>query len=190
MHKKTRTGFTPKDDQIIYSWIHKAREINMALLGKTLYQQMERRVSCSVAYSKQPADDALQYPHHTWQSWMDRWKRTLSKRPARVRVALDDGPDGPVMEYNNGQSSKPRGHAGANAEPGTWHNVQSPRTPSMDSDKKAVTGRRFTADDDAILREEHSRVMEEQTIGLATPAIWGRIELQASCSSAIKPGRF
>ncbi|KAH9208487.1 hypothetical protein DL95DRAFT_449855 [Leptodontidium sp. 2 PMI_412] len=64
--KKTRTPFSPEDDRILMEWVSRAERKGLPTLGNALYQQF-----------------AEKYPHHTWQSWLDRWKRYVSvkKRP-------------------------------------------------------------------------------------------------------------
>ncbi|PVH78402.1 hypothetical protein DL98DRAFT_573149 [Cadophora sp. DSE1049] len=64
--KKTRTKFSPEDDRILMEWVARAERKGSSILGNTIYQLL-----------------AQKYPHHTWQSWLDRWKRYVSvmKRP-------------------------------------------------------------------------------------------------------------
>ncbi|KAG4438097.1 hypothetical protein IFR05_006418 [Cadophora sp. M221] len=64
--KKTRTPFSAEDDRILMEWVTRAERKGLPIMGNALYQQL-----------------AEKYPHHTWQSWLDRWKRYVSgkKRP-------------------------------------------------------------------------------------------------------------
>ncbi|KAL2069429.1 hypothetical protein VTL71DRAFT_14108 [Oculimacula yallundae] len=64
--KKTKTPFTTADDNILMQWVTKAERKGRPILGNAIYQEL-----------------AQKYPHHTPQSWMDRWKRyvSLRKRP-------------------------------------------------------------------------------------------------------------
>ncbi|KAH7346285.1 hypothetical protein BKA65DRAFT_274014 [Rhexocercosporidium sp. MPI-PUGE-AT-0058] len=64
--KKTRTPFSADDDRILMQWVTRAERKGLPILGNAIYQQL-----------------AEKYPHHTWQSWLDRWKRYVSakKRP-------------------------------------------------------------------------------------------------------------
>ncbi|KAK0120208.1 hypothetical protein ONS95_011614 [Cadophora gregata] len=73
--KKTRTKFTPEDDRILMEWVIRAERRGSSLLGNTIYKQL-----------------AIKYPHHTWQSWLDRWKKYISatKRPTLPEDDEDD----------------------------------------------------------------------------------------------------
>ncbi|KAK0739055.1 Rap1 Myb domain-containing protein [Apiosordaria backusii] len=55
-----RVPFTEEDDRILIEYVHDRWE---AKSGNKIYKELEE-----------------QYPHHTWQSWRDRWVKTLSKR--------------------------------------------------------------------------------------------------------------
>jgi len=73
--KKTRTKFSPEDDKILMEWVIRAEQRGSSILGQTIYQQL-----------------AQKYPHHTWQSWADRWKKYVSQR-ARPTLPEDDDED-------------------------------------------------------------------------------------------------
>lgn len=62
--KVGRTPFTPKDDVILAKCVIAAERMGSGLSGNTIYQALERR-----------------QPHHTWQSWRDRWVKVLRNKP-------------------------------------------------------------------------------------------------------------
>ncbi|KAH7410667.1 hypothetical protein BKA64DRAFT_359350 [Cadophora sp. MPI-SDFR-AT-0126] len=76
--KKTRTKFSPEDDRILMEWVTRAERKGSSILGNIIYQQL-----------------AQKYPHHTWQSWLDRWKRYVStkKRPTLPEDDEDEDED-------------------------------------------------------------------------------------------------
>ncbi|KAK2811235.1 hypothetical protein FQN50_002332 [Emmonsiellopsis sp. PD_5] len=65
--KMHRLPFTAKDDQILYDWVDNCKQKDAKLSGNKIYQQLEE-----------------QHPHHTWQSWRDRYVKTLRDRPRPV----------------------------------------------------------------------------------------------------------
>ncbi|XMA17404.1 hypothetical protein WAI453_010195 [Rhynchosporium graminicola] len=70
--KKTRTKFTPADDQLLEQMVARAERKGLPILGNVIYKEF-----------------AARYPHHTWQSWMDRWKKYLSSS-SRPSLPEDD----------------------------------------------------------------------------------------------------
>lgn len=65
--KVGRTPFTPKDDVILTKCVIAAERMGSGLSGNAIYQALERR-----------------HPHHTWQSWRDRWVKVLRNRPRPI----------------------------------------------------------------------------------------------------------
>ncbi|RAL62554.1 hypothetical protein DID88_004404 [Monilinia fructigena] len=61
--KSTRTPFTAADDRLLTKWVLKADRKGLSTKGNRIYMELE-----------------AQYPHHTYQSWLDRWKRQLLPR--------------------------------------------------------------------------------------------------------------
>ncbi|TGO85409.1 hypothetical protein BPOR_0398g00030 [Botrytis porri] len=58
--KSTRTPFTPEDDRILTQWVLEGERLGRSTKGNQLYIELAER-----------------YPHHTYQSWLDHWKRHL-----------------------------------------------------------------------------------------------------------------
>ncbi|OJD25920.1 hypothetical protein ACJ73_02708 [Blastomyces percursus] len=62
-----RSAFTAKDDQILYDWVKPFEEKGGQIGGNKIYQQL-----------------AEKYPHHTFQSWRDRYLKKVKDRPRPV----------------------------------------------------------------------------------------------------------
>ncbi|TEY70091.1 hypothetical protein BOTCAL_0111g00090 [Botryotinia calthae] len=58
--KTRRTLFTTEDDRILTQWVLEGERLGRFIKGNELYIELAER-----------------YPHHTYQSWLDRWKRHL-----------------------------------------------------------------------------------------------------------------
>ncbi|PGH08232.1 telomeric repeat-binding factor 2-interacting protein 1 [Blastomyces parvus] len=69
--KGHRSAFTAKDDQILYDWLKPFEEKGGQIGGNKIYQQL-----------------AEKYPHHTFQSWRDRYLKKLKDRPRPVAPEL------------------------------------------------------------------------------------------------------
>ncbi|EEP76369.1 predicted protein [Uncinocarpus reesii 1704] len=65
--KGRRTGYTAKDDQILYDWVKPIEKSGGAIRGNKIYQQLEEL-----------------HPQHTYQSWRDRYLRVVKDRPRPV----------------------------------------------------------------------------------------------------------
>ncbi|KLJ11366.1 hypothetical protein EMPG_13363 [Blastomyces silverae] len=65
--KGHRSAFTAKDDQILYDWVKPFEEKGGQIGGNKIYQQL-----------------AEKYPHHTFQSWRDRYLKKVKDRPRPV----------------------------------------------------------------------------------------------------------
>ncbi|OJD12039.1 hypothetical protein AJ78_07310 [Emergomyces pasteurianus Ep9510] len=65
--KGHRSAFTAKDDQILYDWVKPFEEKGGRIGGNKIYQQL-----------------AEKYPHHTFQSWRDRYLKKVKSRPRPV----------------------------------------------------------------------------------------------------------
>lgn len=84
MGKATRTPFTIEDDQLLWNTVQQAKAAGGHLKGNELYKGIE----------------AIN-PRHTWQSWRDRYVKTLQNRPPRQReptVAANPPPSPPTEE--------------------------------------------------------------------------------------------
>ncbi|KAI1434722.1 hypothetical protein GGR50DRAFT_660542 [Xylaria sp. CBS 124048] len=110
--KATRHRFTPEDDKLLTIFVTEKERLGEAISGTKIYREFEK-----------------QYPHHTYQSWRDRWVRKLRCMPHP-----------PVSE--RAQSSQPNdalasSSRGAKAGKGVVANVKG----------------RFTANEDALILE-------------------------------------
>ncbi|KAI1653300.1 TRF2-interacting telomeric protein/Rap1 C terminal domain-containing protein [Daldinia decipiens] len=62
--KTTRTKFTAEDDLILRRWVASNERKGESVAGNVIYKQLEDK-----------------YPHHTYQSWRDRWVKILQHLP-------------------------------------------------------------------------------------------------------------
>ncbi|KAK4643665.1 hypothetical protein QC761_406170 [Podospora bellae-mahoneyi] len=67
--KGTKTPFTPKDDQMLLSWIRQKEEAGESIKGNAIYREL-----------------AAKYPHHTYQSWRSRYVEKLLHLPPQQSV--------------------------------------------------------------------------------------------------------
>ncbi|KAI1303997.1 TRF2-interacting telomeric protein/Rap1 C terminal domain-containing protein [Xylaria venustula] len=108
--KLTRKRFTEEDDQILTRFVTKRERLGEPTSGNDIYKEL-----------------ADEYPHHTWQSWRDRW---LKKLKAIARPLVSD----------REQSPQPGGpSAGSGLEN------------AVNKSPVARTRARFTAEEDDIL---------------------------------------
>ncbi|TGO40108.1 hypothetical protein BHYA_0042g00410 [Botrytis hyacinthi] len=84
--KSTRTPFTAEDDRILTQWVLEGKRLGRSTKGNQLYIELAER-----------------YPHHTYQSWLDHWKRHLlpSYEAGKVRYKRDDNLPCPNRESNS-----------------------------------------------------------------------------------------
>ncbi|KAL0261351.1 hypothetical protein SLS55_002781 [Diplodia seriata] len=74
-----RTPFTTDDDNELHAWVKKCEAEGRSINGNGVYKDLERRNG-----------------NHTWQSWRDRWVKTLSKKnPRTVTVNVNPPPSPP-----------------------------------------------------------------------------------------------
>ncbi|KAI8964524.1 TRF2-interacting telomeric protein/Rap1 C terminal domain-containing protein [Daldinia sp. FL1419] len=62
--KTTRNMFSEEDDDILRRWVASQMRKGAAAKGNEIYKTLEAK-----------------YPHHTYQSWRDRWIKILSRQP-------------------------------------------------------------------------------------------------------------
>ncbi|KAF7861773.1 hypothetical protein EAF04_007656 [Stromatinia cepivora] len=74
--KTTRTPYTAEDDRILTKWVLKAERMGRSTKGNQIYMEL-----------------AARYPHHTYQSWLDHWKRYLLPRheAGKLHYEAEDG---------------------------------------------------------------------------------------------------
>lgn len=70
--KGSRTRFTQADDQILYNWLTPYRERGGAYRGNEIYKQLE-----------------IKYPHHTFQSWRDRYLKKVVHMEMSITDHID-----------------------------------------------------------------------------------------------------
>ncbi|KAJ4393131.1 hypothetical protein N0V93_002338 [Gnomoniopsis smithogilvyi] len=85
--KVGRTPFTSKDDLILTRWVVAEERMGNVLSGNVIYKALERK-----------------HPHHTWQSWRDRWVKTLR---SRTRVTFSDEEIQAEIDRHRNQSPEP-----------------------------------------------------------------------------------
>ncbi|KAL8771845.1 MAG: hypothetical protein Q9209_002783 [Squamulea sp. 1 TL-2023] len=85
--KSGRTKFTSDDDHQLVNWVNGIEQRGGATSGNEIYKQLEAK-----------------NPRHTWQSWRDRWVKTLKNLPRSAFISQDAPPTLPA-----GQSIKPVG---------------------------------------------------------------------------------
>lgn len=80
--KTSRTPYTAEDDRILTKWVLKAERMGRSTKGNQIYMEL-----------------AARYPHHTYQSWLDHWKRYLLPRheAGKLHYDIEDG-DSPSPE--------------------------------------------------------------------------------------------
>ncbi|KAI1141238.1 TRF2-interacting telomeric protein/Rap1 C terminal domain-containing protein [Hypoxylon sp. FL0543] len=118
--KATRNKFTAEDDSILTEWVTRKERNGEATLGNDIYKELEAK-----------------YPHHTYQSWRDRWVKRLQHLP-RPKISTRDPSPSPVQ-----QPAEPPAHP-------------SPSVPMNFGSAKAGHAsyrarNRFTKEDDDIL---------------------------------------
>lgn len=90
LQKGTRTKFTPEDDQIVYDWVEPLRLAGGPYKGNKIYEQL-----------------AELQPHHTFQSWRDRYLNYLEKS-THLKVTERMQPDPDVVDENIERPAKRR----------------------------------------------------------------------------------
>ncbi|KAL9029435.1 MAG: hypothetical protein Q9196_002329, partial [Gyalolechia fulgens] len=73
--KSGRTKFTAEDDQVLINWVHHVEQNGGATSGNEIYKQLEAK-----------------NPRHTWQSWRDRWVKSLRDLPRSTSIPQDAPP--------------------------------------------------------------------------------------------------
>ena len=61
--RNTRIPYTAEDDRVLFKWVQTQAQRGVSILGNETFKQLEE-----------------QNPRHTWQSWRDRWVKTLRFR--------------------------------------------------------------------------------------------------------------
>ncbi|OAG00180.1 uncharacterized protein CC84DRAFT_1169025 [Paraphaeosphaeria sporulosa] len=79
--KGTRVAYTPEEDRILYKWVHDSGKAGGLASGNEIYKQLEKK-----------------HPRHTWQSWRDRYVKTLRNRPPSAFNIPDNAPPSPPSD--------------------------------------------------------------------------------------------
>ncbi|KAI4168479.1 MAG: hypothetical protein LQ343_006366 [Gyalolechia ehrenbergii] len=88
--KSARTKFIPEDDQVLINWVHQIEQNGGATSGNEIYKQLEAK-----------------NPRHTWQSWRDRWVKSLKTLP-RSTCIPQNAPPTPPAERTVDANEPPR----------------------------------------------------------------------------------
>ncbi|KAL8822695.1 MAG: hypothetical protein Q9191_006575 [Dirinaria sp. TL-2023a] len=84
--KTTRNKFTEEDDRVLLQWVYSHPQKGGGTEGNEIYKQLE-----------------AQNARHTWQSWRDRWVKTLKGTP-RPPFVPTNAPPTPPSDYQPPQS--------------------------------------------------------------------------------------
>ncbi|KAK6073865.1 transcription factor [Seiridium cupressi] len=126
--KSTRTPFTKADDLLLGRFVTKYEREGIAVSGNVIYKQLEAK-----------------YPHHTYQSWRDRWVKKLQ---FLLRPEVPDGSPSPPAEVVPSAISAPL----QLAPPAPTPTPQSSRPGHVNTDSpKKKTRAKFTPEEDALL---------------------------------------
>lgn len=164
--KVGRTPFTKKDDLTLTKWIAAEERMGNALSGTVIYKALERK-----------------HPHHTWQSWRDRWVKTLKSKP---RPNFSEQEIGAEIDRHRSQSPEPApGPAGSyrHAQPSQAAEPQRRVLPNTQNGPAASPGRApmpaatagsrsagpkgrtfFTEEEDQMLLELIEKVRQENRV--------------------------
>ncbi|KAF5871550.1 putative transcription factor rap1 protein [Botrytis fragariae] len=146
--KSTRTPFTAEDDRILTQWVLEGERMGRSTKGNQLYIELAER-----------------YPRHTYQSWLDHWKRHLlpSYEAGNLHYKRDDNLPCPSREpkYAKKGLAKPLAtrvsHERAQSALSTAASTTSTNSlkgliPEAEIEK-VVVGGLFTKEDDDLLRD-------------------------------------
>ncbi|KAH6647838.1 Rap1 Myb domain-containing protein [Truncatella angustata] len=129
-HKSTRNSFTKQDDELLAKFVTRYEREGTAVLGNTIYKQFEAK-----------------YPHHTYQSWRDRWVKKLQYRE-RPHIS-DSKSSPPLADVPGAVSAKPRPMPQAPLQ-----RLPAPRdTSARSASPPKKTRARFTQDEDQVLMQ-------------------------------------
>ncbi|ESZ95605.1 hypothetical protein SBOR_4001 [Sclerotinia borealis F-4128] len=163
--KTTRTPYTAEDDRLLTKWVLKAERMGRSTKGNQIYMEFETL-----------------YPRHTFQSWLDHWKKVLLPRheAGRLHYEIEDGdspsperqpkssrrepvkPPATKVSHDRVQPSAPkkRSPVPASSSPPKHSSSRLPQpalsqAPSPEGRmRKIIAGRPFTEEDDSLLRGE------------------------------------
>ncbi|KAH8666585.1 hypothetical protein BX600DRAFT_497372 [Xylariales sp. PMI_506] len=128
-HKSGRTPFTEDDDRLLRTFVAERRARGEATSGNKIYQELENM-----------------YPHHTYQSWRNRWVKRLE--PAMINDDLEDVHASPLPVGSRTQQ-KP-----APSTPGASSHTEVPSTSASASVRRGKSSRlKFTPEEDTWLLE-------------------------------------
>ncbi|KAI4614356.1 uncharacterized protein J4E87_009577 [Alternaria ethzedia] len=127
--KSGRTSYTAEEDRILSKWVRDAQSKGASISGNELYKQLEAK-----------------YPRHTWQSWRDRWVKTLSKRPLSAFTIPDNAPPSPPSDQSN-ERMPPVPAPSKPTEQQTPKTEQAPSATNLDNKGKAKANRDYSVEE-------------------------------------------
>ena len=107
--KSGRTKFTTEDDHELIDWVARVEQRGGSTSGNEIYKHLEAKVwGEHHRYLEKHTDlSTLQNPRHTWQSWRDRWVKTLRDLP-RSAFTSQDAPPTPPADQSVEANRSPR----------------------------------------------------------------------------------
>lgn len=149
--KQTRTPFTREDDELLGAWVRRCRDQGESIGGNAMYQKF-----------------AEKYPHHTWQSWKDRfrqkfsglpedqipgWNKPLPASPSPGHPSATDATRAPVHQPPARSTTRPAPVHQSQASPVTSETaVSRPKTGFQSSGTKRARVFFDDADDELLVR--------------------------------------
>ncbi|KAI4674336.1 uncharacterized protein J4E84_010574 [Alternaria hordeiaustralica] len=127
--KSGRTAYTAEEDRTLSKWVRDAQSKGASVSGNELYKQLEAK-----------------YPRHTWQSWRDRWVKTLSKRPLSAFTIPDNAPPSPPSDQSN-ERMPPVPAPSKPTEQQTPKTEQAPSATNLDNKGKAKANRDYSVEE-------------------------------------------
>ncbi|KAL8971174.1 MAG: hypothetical protein Q9183_001172 [Haloplaca sp. 2 TL-2023] len=131
--KSGRTQFTEEDDRMLVKWVLDMERNGGSTRGNEIYKQLEAK-----------------NPRHTWQSWRDRWVKTLRFR-SRSGNIFQDAPATPTSKDRVGAESRSaepeleNGNKSAKTSPVKHGAGISPRPGSPTYHPESPTGRSLSS---------------------------------------------
>lgn len=163
--KPTRTGYTLKDDQLLFDWVAAYREVTGTEgSGTGVYQELEKYVCVSVHYRRTTILTiiSVQYPHHPWQSWRARYVKKLLGNPRP-----GGGEPRPIEELHP-IGSNPPSWVAVQSRQGPQPQAASPRYPKRKRDSAPGPSSAFPTDADRTPSPKRKSV--ERALMTAAPA--------------------
>ncbi|KAI1859099.1 hypothetical protein JX265_010576 [Neoarthrinium moseri] len=147
--RTTRTAFTREDDILLARYVTKHERNGLAVQGLAIYKILEKK-----------------YPHHTYQSWRDRWVKKLQHQP-RPEVSDSELSPPPPDDHP--------AHASAPSPAARRTGSQTPQVttaPTADpASSRRPTRARFSTDEDELVIQ-YVKECEKFNKSLSGSIIW------------------